>query len=190
MQIDRVVEAILFYRGEPVAYSELCKMIKIKDKELAEAVKILRERLVNSGLTLIETKDALALGTHGDISEIISKLRKEEFTKDLSKASLETLSVILYGDMITRADIDFIRGVNSSFILRNLLIRGLVERRTHPTDSRKIVYVASSELLAFLGVSRANELPDYDIVRQKMQSVEEGKKNELAKENEAFAQAE
>jgi segregation and condensation protein B len=93
-------------------------------------------------------------------------MRKDELSKELSKATLETLSIIIYKQGSTRAEIDYIRGVNSSFILRNLLIRGLIQKESHPTDSRKYFYKPTFELLGFLGIQKLEELPDYQMLAQ------------------------
>lgn len=179
IQIDKAIEAILFYRGEPVSFGELAKLLKISVDQVQEQIAILRERLTAGALTLVETEDAVALATNKDVSELIAALRKEELSKELSKAALETLSIVLYGDMVSRADIDFIRGVNSSFILRNLLVRGLVERREHPTDSRKIIYIPTADTLTYMGVGKISDLPEYEEVRARLISAKEGKEEPL-----------
>jgi segregation and condensation protein B len=173
-QIDKAIEAILFYRGEPVSFAELAKLLKISVEVVKEHVGLLRERLATGALTLVETEETVALVTNKDVSELIVTLRKEELSKELSKAALETLSVVLYGDMVSRADIDFIRGVNSSFILRNLLVRGLVERREHPTDSRKIIYIPTADTLTYMGVGKIDDLPEYEEVRSRLERAKEG----------------
>ena len=106
------------------------------------------------------------LGTAKELSPLIEQLTKEELTKDLGKAGLETLSIILYQGPITRADIDYIRGVNSQFIVRNLLIRGLVERVENPKDARSFLYKTTLDLLSHLGISKIEELPEYAQVRE------------------------
>lgn len=88
-------------------------------------------------------------------------MRKEELSKDLSKASLETITIILYKNGATRSEIDYIRGVNSSFILRNLAIRGLVEKVPSPDDSRKITYRPTFDLLSYMGVTRIEEIKEF-----------------------------
>ncbi len=72
-----------------------------------------------------------------------------------------TLSIILYKNGAARSEIDYIRGVNSSFILRNLLIRGLVEKDTDKKDSRRIIYKPTLETISYLGIGKIDELPEY-----------------------------
>ena len=119
----------------------------------------------NRGLTLIQTDTEVMLGTAKEFSPLIEQLTKEELSRDLGKAGLETLSIVLYQGPISRADIDYIRGVNSQFILRNLLIRGLVERIDNPKDARSFLYKTTLDLLAHLGISKVEDLPEYEKVR-------------------------
>ena len=95
------------------------------------------------------------------MSALIEKLTKEELMKDLGKAGLETLSIILYKGPVKRSEIDYIRGVNSSFTLRALSVRGLVEKTVDTKDNRRYIYKPSFELLSFMGVKSIEELPDY-----------------------------
>ncbi|OGG54393.1 hypothetical protein A3D62_00490 [Candidatus Kaiserbacteria bacterium RIFCSPHIGHO2_02_FULL_49_11] len=161
----QAIEAILFFKGEPVSISFLARMLKKTDVDIASAIRELKEGLHDHGMTLMEKDDEIALRTAGDHAALIADMKKEELTRDLGKAGLETLSIILYRGPATRAEIDFIRGVNSTFILRGLLIRGLVEKIPNPKDARGFLYRPTFELLAYLGVSSVAELPQYDTVK-------------------------
>ncbi len=130
----------------------------------------LESALKGRGLTLIQTDEEVMLGTSKEMSPIIEQLTKDELTRDLGKAGLETLSIILYQGPISRADIDYIRGVNSQFILRNLLIRGLVERIDNPKDARSFLYKTTLDLLSHLGISKVTDLPEYENVRKDIES--------------------
>jgi segregation and condensation protein B len=77
--------------------------------------------------------------------------------------------VIAYNVPVKRSEIDYIRGVNSSFMLRNLLIRGLIERMRDPKDSRSYVYRISADFLKFLGLTSISDLPDYGSFAQKLE---------------------
>ena len=101
---------------------------------------------------------------------MIENLQKEELNKDLSKSSLETLSIILYKNGASRAEIDNIRGVNSSFTLRVLSMRGLVERITDPNDSRRYIYKPSLGLLSYMSVTSIEELPEYSEINKSIEA--------------------
>lgn len=113
---------------------------------------------------------------------MLEQIKKEELNKDLSKASLETLSIILYKNGAPRSLIDYIRGVNSNFILRALSIRGLVEKVNDPKDNRRYIYKPTFELLSYMGVTSIEELPDYENVLKNL-SEAEGGLNDLENEN-------
>ena len=120
-----------------------------------------KTNLENRGIALQENGEEITLGTTPEMSDIIENLQKEELNRELSKASLETLSIILYKNGATRAEIDYIRGVNSSFTLRALSVRGLIEKTLDPKDNRRYIYKPSFETLSFMGVKAVEELPDY-----------------------------
>src|SRR5690606_24913972 len=121
-QIDQLVEAILFWKGEPLTIKEISKIVKKPEEKIKESLIKLKENLKDRGIVLQEVSDHYLLGTSVVASKLIEEVTKEELSKDLGKASLETLSIILYKSPVKRSEIDHIRGVNSSFILRNLLI--------------------------------------------------------------------
>lgn len=124
-----------------------------------------------SGIVLIRYDDMITLGTHPDVSDFIEKMIKDDLQKELGKSALETLSIILYQGPIKRADIDYIRGVNSQFILRNLLIRGLITRTEDEKDERVFLYKPSLELIATLGITDVKQLPDFEDVLKKLSEI-------------------
>lgn len=168
LKLDAKIESILFYKGEPVTFKELERIFKEDKEKIKESINILRARLEGGGLALIESENEIGLFTSPEAGTIIEEIRKDELSKELSKASLETLSIILYGKNVSRSDIDYIRGVNSSFSLRSLLVRGLIEKKEHPEDARKNVYIPTLELLSYMGVGALKDLPDYEKIQQSL----------------------
>ena len=162
MDTALAIEAILFWKGEPVLRASLAELLGISESELHSAVEELRERLIGRGVRLLEAHDTLALVTAPEVSELIARITKEELSRDIGKAGLETLSVILYRGPLSKPEIDYIRGVNSQYILRSLLVRGLIERLSNPKDSRTFTYRATPELLAQLGVTTMQTLPEWE----------------------------
>lgn len=153
------VEALLFASGDPIEKKQLTALLGITDIELTEVLRALADSLQGRGIALIETEMAVELRTSPEASDIVKRLRENEFTRDLGSASLETFAVIAYQEGATRSDIDWVRGVNSSTSLRTLLLRGLIEGVADPLDKRRIRYSLTTEALAHLGVARASELP-------------------------------
>jgi segregation and condensation protein B len=164
MNLENKLEAILFWKGEPMSLKKLGEILKVSPGEILEAKEKLKTNLEKRGIVLIENNDEFSFGTHPELSDFFEELQKEELNKDLSKSALETLSVILYKNGASRSEIDYIRGVNSSFTLRALSIRGLIEKSTDPKDSRRYIYKPSFELLSFMGIKSVEELPDYSEV--------------------------
>src|SRR3989344_5635361 len=119
MNLDAKIEAILFFKGESVSIKRLAELLDVNEESIKEAFLVLEQNLKNRGLQLIYKEDKVMLGTSKDMSSLLEKINKEELNKELSRASLETLTIILYKPEITRSEIDYIRGVNSSFIFLN-----------------------------------------------------------------------
>ncbi len=161
MELEKKLEAILFWKGEPMSRKKLAVILKIEEGEINDAVEKLKESLAGRGIVLQENGNEITLGTAGEVSKLIEDLQKEELNRDLSKASLETLSIVLYKNGVSRAEIDYIRGVNSSFTLRALSVRGLVEKTSDPKDARRYIYKPSFELLSYMGVKSVEELPEF-----------------------------
>jgi len=168
MTLASRIEAILFWKGEPVSLKKLGEILEVPKEQIRDALEGLDESLKDRGITLVRKDDEVMLGTSSQMSSLIEKLTKEELMRDLGKAGLETLSIILYKGPIKRSEIDYIRGVNSAFIIRNLLVRGLVERISDPEDQRGYLYRTTFELMTHLGVSKIQDLPEYSIVREEL----------------------
>ena len=173
------IEALLFWKAESISIKKISTILNKEVDEIKSAIKTLSESLKGRGITLIELEDEITLGTSKDASELIESLNKEELSKDLGKSGLETLSIILYQSPISRADIDYIRGVNSQFIIRNLLIRGLIEKVDNPQDQRSYLYRPTVELLSYLGISKISDIPEFESVKN---DIENFKKNEQIKD--------
>ena len=179
MNLENKIEAILFWKGEPISRKKLAEILKVGFAEINEGIEKLKINLEGRGVTFLEKDDEVMLGTAPELSSLIEHLQKEELNKELSKASLETLSIVLYKNGVTRAGIDYIRGVNSSFTLRALSIRGLVEKIIDPKDNRRYLYKPTFELLSFMGVKSVEELPDYESVKNGIEIAAKNLEEEL-----------
>jgi segregation and condensation protein B len=166
LSLENKIEAVLLFKNEPISVADLSKWLGANPKEVKEALESLRKFYEKRGMVIIFDGEQATFGTHPEVSELIQKLQKEEFSSSLTKAALETLSIVLYrsapGAPVTRREIDHIRGVNSGFILRSLLIRGLVERVEPSANSRSYGYQPTLKLLEHLGVTRREDLPRFD----------------------------
>lgn len=170
LKLESQIEAILFWKAEPVSIKKLANILKKSEDEIKASIVDLKKSLENRGITIIENDDEINLGTSKHASGLIESLTKEELTKDLGKAGLETLSIIIYQGPISRPEIDYIRGVNSQFIIRNLLVRGLIQKIDNPSDQRSFLYKPTLELVAYLGLSKIEDMPEFESVRKDIDS--------------------
>ncbi len=183
--LDSHIEALLFLKGEPMSAKELAKILNAKEKEVKETLDSLDKKLEYRGIKLIKKEDLYALTTSPESSEFAKTLIKEEFNPELSRAALEVLSIVAYKGPISRPQIDYIRGVNSVFTVRNLMVRGLIERIVNPADSRGFLYKPSFQLLQYLGIKNIENLPEYKNFNEKMENFikDENKDNEENSDN-------
>lgn len=176
---EQLIEAILFWKGEPITLKKLAELCKTNLEELNNSLNSLEENLKDRGIILIRKDDEVMLGTAPFAGKIIEDLTKEELSKELSKATLETLSIILYMSPIKRSAIDYIRGVNSQFSIRHLEMRGLIEKTTSDTDSRVYLYRPTFEALSFLGVSRLDDIEGFFEIKEKLDAFQKQKDEEI-----------
>ncbi len=162
MNLSATIEAILFFKAEPLTIKKLAELTNQPEETIQQALGELKQTLQGRGIALLEKDNTVILGTAPEVSGLIESIIKEELNKDLGKAGLETLAIVLYKGPVSRAEIDYIRGVNSSFILRNLTVRGLVEKINKEGDNRTFLYRPTFELLAHLGLTSVTDLPNYN----------------------------
>lgn len=165
--LETKIESVLLFKNEPVSISDLGKWLDEKPEDIKVALSDLINFYKDRGVVVVFDGELVSFGTHPKASGLIESLIKEELSRELGRAGLETLAIILYKGPISRREIDHIRGVNSSFILRNLLIRGLIER-TEGTE-RSYSYKSTLKLLEHLGISRREDLPDFETAFQKIE---------------------
>lgn len=177
INLESKIEGLLFYKGEDVSIKKLSEILEVSTEEIEQGLINLETSLFGRGLVLVRKDDAVVLGISSELSNTIESIRKEEISKELSKAALETLTIILYKGSVYRNEIDYIRGVNSSFIIRNLLVRGLVEKVSDSKDSRKIFYRPTFDTLSYMGITSIEQLPNYDIVKNQLEEIFNQPKN-------------
>ena len=171
MELESKIEGLLFYKNEELKIEKLASLLNASVEQINEALAKLENSLSSRGIVLIRKNDSVILGVNSELSPIIETIRKDEISKELTKASLETLSIILYKNNVSRSEIDYIRGVNSSFILRNLLVRGLIEKIVDPKDTRRMLYRPSLDALSFMGITSIDKLPNYEEIQKQLQDV-------------------
>ncbi len=154
------VEALLFASGKAMTHKQLEKQLETDSDSLAEALNHVASHLNSdlSGIRLFVTEKEASIMTEPSVAEAVRGLLKKDVTGELTKPSVETLSIIAYRGPISKPELEQIRGVNCTVILRNLMIRGLINREEGRAGER---YAVSMEYLKHLGVTSVSELPDY-----------------------------
>lgn len=169
-ELTKKVEALLFVAGEGLMLHTLARQLKKTDQEITESLAELKKHLEEQhALALLEHDGHASLVTSPAVSMVVEEFAKEEFSGELTRAALETLAVLAYKGPVRRSDIDYVRGVNSSFMLRNLLMRGLIERTRDPKDSRAYAYRISLDFLKFLGLTSQSDLPNFASFQEKLE---------------------
>ncbi|MDP3645594.1 MAG: SMC-Scp complex subunit ScpB [bacterium] len=166
------IEAFLFSEGGTLTLRKLAQLLDVKEHELAPALTELGSRLKDRGITLVHTSTEASLVLSPETSQEIREAYQRELGRDIGDAGLEVLSIVLYRGPSTRAQIDYIRGVNTSSTIRTLLARGLLDRTPNPDDAREYLYRPTTELLAHLGVRTSDELPDYVKIGNELKTFE------------------
>lgn len=162
-KIKSILESILFVRGEEISVVQLAKIIEIEKEKIASAIEelIIEYKEKERGFGIIKNGDSIQLVTNPKNSQFVEKTIKKNLQEAMSKTALEVLAIVAYRGPVSRSDIEAIRGVNSSFTLRNLLMRGLIIRSTNENDQRGYLYNISTEFIKKMGIGKIGELPDY-----------------------------
>ncbi len=175
-----IVESLLFIANRPLTKEEVSK---ISGRTKGEIERVLLELVEEynkkqGGIKIINNGEEFQMVTDAQSAPFIQEFLKQEVNKELTPASLETLSIIAYRGPITKSDLEQIRGVNCSIILRNLLIKGLiVEQSLSASDNaaqvedggkesmgpeiKEEIYSVSLDFIRHLGINSLQELPDY-----------------------------
>lgn len=157
----RLLQAVLFVRGEMVPWKELEQILSLSAEEVREAAQELLVDLAGSALTIIVSEQGVELVTAPEVAMLVASL-EEEPTAELSKAGAETLAVVAYRGPLSRQEVSLIRGVESRPMLRQLQRRSLVMQLRGKAGV--MLYDISAEALKQLGVRDRAELPDFALL--------------------------
>jgi len=171
-ELKNKLEAILFLEADPIVISEVADKLKIDEKDCLEALESLDEdyKKRESALGLVLKGEKAQLIVSASLSEFVGKYFKKEQSEQLSPAMLEVLAIVAYKGPISKAEVEYIRGVNCGLILRKLTIKGLIEKKEGVENSKVFSYEPSLELLKKMGISRLKDLPEYDKLTKELGS--------------------
>jgi segregation and condensation protein B len=197
MSIKSQLESILFVAIKPMSPKDLVNLVGVKIDEVKEALEELVTDYKESGrgLALISNNGQYQLTTAAENSSLVKDYLKDEMNGELSQPSLEALTIIAYRGPISKLELDRIRGVNCSLIIRNLLLRGLIEEKFNKTKNENY-YTVSNDFIRFLGLNSLTDLPEYEklnkleSLNQKDSGLEKDVEALVAKEETIFEESE
>lgn len=165
-----VIEGLLFISGdEGLTFDELKNTLEIDNNTLKTLIKELYNDYQNKdrGIKLELLGNHFKLTTKPEHKDFYKKLIKEEESNKLSQAALETLSIIAYKEPISRLEIDEIRGVNSGYVIRKLVLKGLIEEKGKANiPGKPTLYGVTSTFLDYFGLGSIKELPQIKEIEQ------------------------
>jgi len=158
-----LIEGLLLVSSRELSVKRLAEFLQIPPEEIRAAIGLIKEKYnqQDSGIHLSQSGEKIQLTTNPADGEALKKFLHEEDKGELTKPALETLTIIAYRQPITKAEIEQIRGINCSLILRNLLIRGMIEIKEDQKNSQTFYFV-TLDFLKFLGINDVQELPSYE----------------------------
>jgi segregation and condensation protein B len=163
MDLKYQIESLLLVTNQPTGFKKLAELTKTDIAKVKDAVKELSDEYAtrNGGIILQQIGQSVQMATAAENAKLVKDFVKAETTGELTRAALETLTIIAYRGPIGRAELEQIRGVNCAVILRNLMIRGLVTNEK-PKGKMETFYQISFDFLKYLGLREQSELPEYD----------------------------
>lgn len=160
MTTEQKIESILLVSPQGVSVKELAKLLKVEKTDVMESLRVLQELYsFERGIVIQMSGEEVRMVTNPACAEIIAQYTKQEMGGELTRPQLETLTVIAYKGPLTKSEIEQIRGINCTMIVRNLLMRGLIVEEEGSLES---VYRVSLETLSLLGITAVTDLPEYE----------------------------
>ncbi len=160
------LESLLFVSNKPLSAKVLAKYTGEKEELVIQALQELHEKRKDSGIVLLIAGDEYQLATNSNNSDAVKTFLNADLRESLTDATVEVLAIIAYRQPISKAEIESIRGVNSQYSLRALLMRGLIEKIPNPNDARGMLYSVTTEFMQHLGLTGINDLPEFDTLIQ------------------------
>jgi segregation and condensation protein B len=129
MNLISKIESLLFISNRPLTVRRLAELVEANGEEVLRALEELREKMNSEerGVQLVKVGNSYQFATRGEHAKLVASFVKEELVGEMTKPQLETLTIVAYRGPVSKTELEQIRGVNCSLILRNLMIRGLVE---------------------------------------------------------------
>lgn len=171
--LENVLESILFVNGEAVDIVDITSKLDVTKEEVKSAVKKLKNKYKDdSGIVLLQFNNKLQLASNSNYKEAVSLVLNPIRQRNLSKATLETASIIAYKQPVTRLEIEEIRGVSSDYAINILLEHNLIEIvGRKDTVGKPALFGTTDEFLKRFNISSIDELPDYNDLLEKVKVI-------------------
>ena len=174
--IESAIEAILYAAGYPVKYAKLSEVLGLDVKDVKTMVEHMAEQYnkedSSRGINLLMFEDTCQFCTKEQYAPYIREALGIKRGGNLSASSLEVLAVIAYNQPVTRAYVDTVRGVDSSYAMNSLIDKGLIEACGRlDAPGRPMIYATTEKFLRVFGINSLEDLPQTE-------SLEEIAKNE------------
>lgn len=177
INLQQTLESVLFAYGEPINVKKLAQTTARSAGEITLALENLKKSLAGRGIKLINKDDNYQLVADKSSASYIEKLVQNEMKEELTPASLEVLAIAAYRGPITKNGIEALRGVNSGYALRNLTMRGLIEKNE---AAKPYLFNISLTALRKLGLAKTEELPRYSELNRAAEKTEAAMKNQMS----------
>lgn len=174
--LDKMIESLVFVDGGEISFARAAEVCKVSVEEISAAAQLLASTHSDRGTVYVVSDVDISLRVGEECGDFIKEYSKKNFSEDVGPAALEVLALLLYRGPSTQAEIDLIRGVHSSYTLRALRVRGLIER---VTENGRSAYVCTSETLAHLGVPSLDALPDRETIQKHIMQFEAREQSDL-----------
>ena len=166
-ELQRIIEAILFAAGERVEVSRLAYTLEVDEKDIVEAVDELANRLAfdRRGVRIIKLDKGYQMVSSGEFADYVTKCLETRKPPKLSSSQLEALTIIAYYQPATKAMVEQIRGVDSSYSVSALMNKKLIEDAGRlNVPGRPIQYATTPDFLRTFGLNSLDELPEIERV--------------------------
>jgi segregation and condensation protein B len=182
-ELAQKIELLLFYEGGTMTKKALREALVVGQPEgavvdeglLVQALLALKDALKGRGVELYESSTDVSLRGAPQFDQFLAEYEKKTLSENVGAAAVEVLAVLLYRGASSQAEIDSIRGVNSTMTLRMLRTRGLVTK--DEVEEKGVVvrniYSLTADALAHLGATHAADVPERDVIREKLVAFEE-----------------
>lgn len=162
IEIQRIVEAILFAAGERIEISRLAAVLEVDQEEIVTAVDALADEFAfnRRGVRILKLENGYQMVSSGEMADYVTKALETRKPPRLSASQLETLTIVAYYQPATKAMVEQIRGVDSSYSVGALLNKKLIEEAGRLNVlGRPILYKTTPDFLRTFGLRSLEELP-------------------------------